>query len=127
MTTPKVEDDFDDGSNSVVIGVIRDLTKRLETYERSSSNERAAFKRSIEANLVQVRKDFHNALSPLQLDNIDHRKTHENDRVERIERQSAYDGSMNVIRVALLIMGGLLVGVLVLLAIGIIVVIKAGR
>jgi hypothetical protein len=80
-----------DQSDSVTVGVIRDLIKRVTDYERNASDDRQAFKATIEASLVQLRKDFHVALSPLQLDNMDHRRGHEADRTERAARQAAND------------------------------------
>jgi hypothetical protein len=81
----------DDDNNSVTVGVIRDLIKRVTDYEVRSQEDRAAFKATIEASLVQLRKDFHVALGPLQLDNIDHRRRHEADQLERVTRQAAND------------------------------------
>jgi hypothetical protein len=81
-------------STSVIVGVIRDLTRtveeskhQLETYEVLSTKERAEFKQSIEAsindirqaneaNIVQLRKDFQRALMPFLMENIDHRQVH---------------------------------------------------
>lgn len=135
MSTP---DEYEKGSNRVVIDVIRDLTKRLEVYEQASgaklieyekrsSAERTAMKRSLEANMVQFRKDFHLAISPLQIDASDHRKTHDVDRLERVNRQASNDHQMYLIRIVLLVMGGVLVAVFILLMIGIIIVVRGLR
>lgn len=103
----------DDENTSVVVGVIRDLTKRVDDYETTSKADRADFKASIEAGLVQLRRDFHAALAPLQLDNIDHHRVHENDRKERIERQATNDNNFKDIRVLIYLAMGLLVGFVV--------------
>lgn len=100
--------------DSLTVGVIRDLIKRVETYEQNSSADRAAFKASIEAGLVQLRRDFHAALAPLQLDEIDHRKVHENDREERITRQATNDNNFRDIRVLIYLLMGLLIGLLII-------------
>lgn len=104
----------DDPGVDVVVGVIRDLTKRVDDYERESKADRANFKETIEAGLVQLRRDFHAALAPLQLDEIDHRKVHENDRKERIERQATNDNNFKDIRVLIYLLMGLLIGLLII-------------
>lgn len=87
-----------DYDNSLTVGVIRDLIKRVTDYEQHSADDHAAFRATIEGSLVQLRKDFHSALSPLQLDNIDHRRGHETDRLERVARQAANDKSFESLR-----------------------------
>lgn len=107
----------DDATTSVVVGVIRDLTKRVDEYERDSKDDRAAFKATIEQSLVDLRRDFHRALVPLQLDNTDHRKVHETDRIERIERQTVNDSNFKDVRTLIYLVIGLLVGFIIIGAI----------
>ncbi len=45
-----------DENTSVVVGIIRDLTKRVDDYEANSSADRADFKATIEASVVQLRR-----------------------------------------------------------------------
>lgn len=104
---------YEDENTSVVVGVIRDLTKRVDDYEERSSHDRASFKESIEAGMIALRRDFHKALAPLQLDNIDHRKVHENDRLERIDRQKTTDDNFKDVRKLIYLVIGLLVGFII--------------
>ena len=104
----------DDKTTSVVVGVIRDLTKRVDDYEANSSADRADFKATIEASIVQLRRDFHAALAPIQLNEIDHRTVHENDRKERMDRQAANDANFRAIRSLIYVLIGLVGGFLVI-------------
>lgn len=107
-----------DYDNSLTVGVIRDLIKRVTDYEQHSADDHAAFRATIEASLVQLRKDFHAALSPLQLDNIDHRRGHETDRLERVARQAANDKSFESMRNTLRMLTIMIAVTLALLLIG---------
>ena len=110
----------DDDETSVVVGIIRDLTKRVDDYERKSSADRQAFKTAIEENMIQLRRDFHAALAPIQLNEIDHRRVHETDRneravdaVDRLNRQLTYNLWMGALT-ALVVLNLLLIGFVVI-------------
>jgi len=102
----------DDPYAREVVRAVGDLTKRVDDYERNSSQDRADFKATIEASIVQLRRDFHEALAPIQLNEIDHRKVHETDRSERTNRQLVLDLWMGGIT-ALVILNLILLGVVV--------------
>jgi len=74
-------------NESVTVGVIRDLTQRLERYEKHADAEREELKRYVEQLLFDFRKNVHESIGALQLNDMDHRRTHDADRIERSNRQ----------------------------------------
>jgi len=128
-----MHDQYEEGSNSVVIAVIKDLTKRVEEYEKNSSSDRAEFKASIEASIVQLRKDFQRALTPFLMDSIDHKRIHEDDRrdaiaqqqklleyqnreaLERTQRQAIVDRRFTILTIGLVVLVVLVVFLLIIL------------
>src|SRR5882724_2637575 len=117
------DDEYEKGKESVTVGVIRNLIDRVTEFEEHNKHDRAQMRHAWESSIVQLRKDFHTALSPLQLDNIDHRKTHEADRMERVQRQAENDKNLYALRIALWILAGLVAGMILLLLIAIVFVV----
>lgn len=106
----KAENEYDEGSNSVVVGIINAFRKELEAFQQTNIEDRAAFKAAMEASLVDLRKDFHRALINVALDNGDHRAQHANDVKDRIERQSSNDLNFRDIRTLIYILTGVVIG-----------------
>jgi hypothetical protein len=110
----------DDRYAREVIRAVGDLTKRLEEH---TSTRDAAFKQlqeTVEGIVVALRTDVHKAIISLQLNNSDHSKTHDADRVERAARQVQVDGTMKEIRnwsiwalVGIVALGAFIIGWLV--------------
>lgn len=119
---PTSNNDEDDRSTSITVGVIRDLITRVDTFERNSSEERAAFKETIEASIVQLRKDFNAAITPINLHIYDHRKEHINDEKDRIDRQRTYDINFAQIRTIILMLAVLVIILTVLVVIGLTII-----
>lgn len=121
MGTPN----YEDGNTTVMVSVIKDLVKRVEDYEQASREDRAAFKASIEASIVQLRKDFQRALTPFMLENIDHRQQHkdaalaifqreEKEDKERKLRQDILDRRFTYLTIGVVVLGCLIVFMIVL-------------
>lgn len=120
---------YEDDNTSVTVSVIKDLIKRVEDYEKRASVDRAAFQASIEASIVQLRKDFQRALTPFMIENIDHKQLHretqlavfqkeEKEALERKARQDVIDRQFTFLTVGLLILGLLIIVVIVILLVG---------
>jgi hypothetical protein len=110
----------DDAYAREVIRVVADLTKRLEEYTRTRDEAFSQLQTSVEGIVVALRTDVHKAIISLQLNNSDHTKTHDADRVERAARQVQVDGQMTEIRywsiaalVGIVAIGAFMVGWLV--------------
>ena len=110
--------DTPDDNTSVTVGVIRGLVADVAELKRLFEDDRAAARAQIESAIVQLRQDFHRALGPLQIDNMDHRRAHEADRAERVARQTATDLATARTRSALLFIGGMIALLLVMGVIG---------
>lgn len=108
---------LDDPYAREVVRAVGDLTKRVDEYERDSKQDRADFKATIEASIAQLRRDFHAALAPIQLNEIDHRKVHENDRQERTNRQMVWNLWMGGIT-ALVMLNLILLGIVAVQIVG---------
>lgn len=91
-----------DPEQNIVVGVIRDLTTRLETYQRQNDEGRREFQERVMAIVSDLRRDVNRAITPIQIDYQDHRRTHEaretaeavrfeTDRTERSNRQAETD------------------------------------
>ncbi len=124
----------------IVVGVIRDLQKTVEEnkqqlvdYEKRSSDDRTAFKTSIEESIVQLRKDFQRALTPFLIDSIDHKQLHASEQIklldrqksednERLQRQAKVDRQFTIIALVLVAVVVLVVILLLVLIIRIIVI-----
>lgn len=91
-------DPHDDPYAREVIRVVGDLTKRVEEYTRAGDEKRTQFQATIEGIVVQMRKDFHVAITSLQLNQSDHDKAHAADLVDRSNRQTVVDSQFNQIR-----------------------------
>lgn len=106
----------DDGYAREVIHVVHDLTKRLEEYTQAGDDSRQQLQRSVEATVAALRQDVHKAITSLQINQVDHKASHEADRIERTTRQILVDAQLGQIRNWLI--GGLagivlIVGILV--------------
>ncbi len=88
----------DDAYAREVIRVVADLTKRVEEHTKTGEESRKQLQDTVEAIVVALRTDVHKAIISLQLNNSDHSKTHDADRVERAARQVQVDGAMKEIR-----------------------------
>ena len=124
-----MSDPYNEGSNSVVIGIIRDFRKELALYEESNSADRAAFKASIEDSIVQLRKDFSRALHPIMLETLDSRKSREDilkslneDYAARTQRQAQVDKQLTIFIIVLVALGVLVVMMFLVLIIRIVVI-----
>lgn len=127
MTTKIPSDPYEEGSNNVVIGIIRDFRNELATYEANNTIDRATFKASIEAsieeikltnavNMVQLRKDFNRAMQPLMLETLDSRKAREDlfrsfndDSIARNIRQVQVDKQFTRLIIGIVIIGTVIV------------------
>jgi hypothetical protein len=110
----------DDRYAREVIRAVGDLTKRLEEHTRSRDEAFKHLQTTLEGVVVALRTDVHKAIISLQLNNSDHTKTHDADRIERAARQVAVDGTMKEIRnwsiwalVGIVAIGAFIVGWLV--------------
>lgn len=124
MTTKLPNDPYEEGSNNVVIGIIGEFRKELAEYEANSTQDRAAFKASIEASLVQLRKDFNRALQPIMLETLDSResrrdllKSLNDDYATRTQRQAEVDRRFTILTIIVVI-----VAVLILVAFTVLIV-----
>lgn len=115
MATPST----DQQEQSVVVGVIRDLTHRLEEYEQRADTKREIFQETIMANFVDFRNTMNRAIIPMQVDHQDHRRTHDADRTERSNRQTETDRRFGALHDDLRRLQFLLVGVIALMAIAV--------
>lgn len=134
-----MSDPYDEGSNSVVIGVIRDLSKsvdeskqRLEQYENESKLDRAAFKTTIEDSLRLLRTDFQRALNPFLAEILDHREIHKLiiaravvDDKDRSERQVVLNKWLLALTIGLIVIAVLVIAMFTVLVIRIVVVSRA--
>jgi hypothetical protein len=113
-----------DSEQSVVVGVIRDLTTRLEAYERHADQERKQFQETVVQLVSNLRRDMHRAITPIQIDQIEHARTHDADRVERSNRQAETDRRMSDLQHDIRQLRYLLIGItcLMAIAVGILVV-----
>jgi hypothetical protein len=91
-------DPEDDSYARAVVKVVGDLTKRVDDYEQSSKEDRAAFKTSIESTMVKLRTDFWDTTIKIQRDAAIHRDEHIVERkeraadlIQRIQRQTTVD------------------------------------
>lgn len=107
----------DDAYSREVIRVVADLTKRLEEHTRSRDEAFKHLQTTVEGIVVALRTDVHKAIISLQLNNSDHSKTHDADRVDRAARQVAVDKQMSEIRnwsigalVGIIAIGAFLIG-----------------
>ena len=108
----------DESNTSVTVGVIRGLVADVAELKRLLEDDRDAARAQIESAIALLRQDFHRALGPLQIDNMDHRRAHEADRAERVARQMATDLATARTRSALLFLGIMVAAVLLLGIVG---------
>lgn len=73
----------DDADTSVVVGVIRDLVQRVETYQQHADDERKQLIETVNGTVEAMRKDVFRAIVALQLDASQHRDEHSAERKER--------------------------------------------
>ena len=99
----------------MTVGVIRALVADVAEVKRLLEDDRASTRTQVELAMVALRQDFHRALGPLQLDNMEHRRTHDADRNDRIVRQMATDLATSSIQRTLLFLG-IMIAVLLLLS-----------
>lgn len=110
----------DDGYASAVIETVRDMQSKLEEHKRAGDEGRAALLSSVESTVAAMRQDVHKALASLQINQADHKLSHEADRVERATRQQQVDAQLAEIRkwvigalIGIGLVGGILIGWLV--------------
>jgi len=106
----------DESNTSVTVGVIRALVADVAALTRLLEDDRAAARAQLDLAIVALRQDFHRALGPLQLDNMEHRRAHDSDRNDRIVRQMATDLATSSIQRTLLFLG-IMIAVLLLLGV----------
>ncbi len=119
MASDNVTDQRED---RIVVGVIRDLTARLEEYEQKNAANRETFQAAITAIVTNLRKDMHRAIAPIQLDQSDHRHTHDADRIERSNRQTETDRRFADLHRDIRRLEHLVILTLVLMAVGVAIV-----
>ena len=104
----------DESNTSITVGVIRALVADVAELKRLLEEDRATARAQVEMAIVSLRQDFHRALGSLQIDNMDHRRYHADDRNERVARQTTTDQTTAGIRRILLFLG-IMIAVLLLL------------
>jgi hypothetical protein len=78
-----------DPEQNIVVGVIRDLTTRLEEHERLNNKGRHEFQERVMAIVSELRRDVNRAIIPMQVDHQDHRRSHESERSDQTARVEA--------------------------------------
>lgn len=114
--------------HSVVIGVIRDLTARLEEYQHKNDEGRREFQERVMAIVSELRRDVNRAIVPMQVDHQDHRRSHEAretaettrieaDRTERSNRQAETDRRFGELHAELRQLRYIIIGAFALVAV----------
>lgn len=108
-----------DDDDSVMVGVIRDLVRRVESYQQHADDEREKLNATVNATVEAMRKDTYRAIIALQLDASQHRDEHSADRkdratdaVDRLNRQlvlNVWLGALTILVVINLLLLGYVV------------------
>jgi len=86
-----------------VVNAVLDMSRTVEESVNHGDKARAQLQATVEGIVAALRTDVHRAIVSLQIDQVDHRKAHEADRVERITRQQVLNIWMIAMTVLLLI------------------------